>query len=186
MSTVIFVTGNPEKARHFSQHIGYDIAHRRAELDEIQTLKTDELVEHKARQAYQQLQQPVLVEDVSFVCEALGSLPGPFVKFFVEEKNGVENICRMMDGFASRRARAQCVFGYFDGNKIRFFEGYTDGAIAQHPRGENGYGFDRIFEPDGFSGKTAGQLRDEDYDRYYMTIKPFEKVKEFLVNHGLV
>lgn len=81
MKDVTFITGNPEKAANFSRHIGMDVAHHAADLDEIQTVDHRELVGHKVRQAYEQLGRPVLVEDVFFTYDAWDNLPGPFVKF---------------------------------------------------------------------------------------------------------
>jgi len=180
MKDVVFVTGNADKAARFSQHMGMDIAHEAAELDEIQTLNPAELVSHKARQAYEQISKPVLVEDVTFVYEALGELPGPFVKFFVDADNGPEKMCRMLDGFENRRAEGRCTFGYFDGRELKTFSGIVRGNIAEHPRGMGGYGFDRIFEVDGSNGRTAAELADDEYDKYYTTIKPFADVRDFL------
>ena len=180
MSDVVFVTGNEEKARNFARHIGMDIDHQPAELDEIQTLDAAELVGHKVRQAFAQLGRPVLVEDVTFTFETWGDLPGPFVKFFVSADDGVEKMCRMLDPFPSRRAVARCTFGYFDGAQTRFFDGELAGDIAQHPRGDGGFGFDRIFQPDGFDGRTAAELDDQEYEAYYTAIKPFAAVRSFL------
>lgn len=185
MNDVVFVTGNREKAERFSKHIGMNIAHEPAELDEIQTLNPAELVAHKARQAYAQLARPVLVEDVSFTYEAWGDLPGAFVKFFVTAEHSLEKMCRMLDGFSSRRAEGSCTYGYFDGHELKLFSGVVRGEVADHPRGEGGYGFDRIFIPDGSEGRTAAELSEAEYDEYYVTIKPFAAVSAFLkqINH---
>lgn len=185
MNDVVYVTGNPEKADNFAKHIGVSVAHQPAELDEIQTLDAAELVEHKVRQAFDQLRKPVLVEDITLSFEALGGLPGPFVKFFVHAgtdlESGVERMCRMLDGFDNRRAVATCTFGYYDGERLELFEGSLAGTIADSPRGDGGFGFDRIFIADGFDDKTAAQLGSDDYEKYYTTIKPFKKVREFLL-----
>ena len=180
MTDVVFVTGNANKAANFSRQMGMEIAHASAELDEIQTTDHQELVEHKVRQAYAQLGQPVLVEDVFFSFEAWGKLPGPFVKFFVDADDGVEKMCRMLDGFTNRRATASCMFGYYDGEKLEFFESSLPGEITDHPRGHGGYGFDRIFMPEGFDGKTAAEIGEVEYDRYYALVKPFGKVRTYL------
>lgn len=180
MTDVVFVTGNPEKAAHFARHIGMDIAHQPADLDEIQTLNAAELVGRKVRQAYEQIGQPVLVEDVTFVYEAWDELPGPFVKFFTGIQDGPAKMCRMLDGFENRRAVAMCTFGYFDGHELKLFSSEIGGEIAGEPRGSGGYGFDRIFEPEGFGGRTAAELDAAEYDQYYLAVKPFAKVREFL------
>lgn len=181
MINVTFITGNPNKAAHFAKNIGMDIEHYRADVDEIQTLNPVDLVEHKVRQAYSQLNKPVIVEDLSFEYEALGGLPGPFVKFFVDAEDGLEKMCRILDAFENRRAKAIGVFGYYDGSRLEFFKGGLAGVIAKSPSGESGFGFDKVFIPDGFNGKTAAELTDMEYARYYTTIKPFAKVREFLL-----
>lgn len=175
-----FITGNPEKAAQFARLIGLAIPHKAINLDEIQTTNHQDVVEHKVRQAYKQISKPVLVEDVSLVYTAWKNLPGPFVKFFVTADNGAESMCRMLDGFKNRRATASCVFGYYDGTTVTLFESHINGTIAQHPRGTAGYGFDRIFQPDGYHGKTAGELNEKEYDTYYETVKPFDAVRSFL------
>lgn len=187
MSNVVFVTGNPKKAANFSRFMGLEIDHHAADIDEIQTLNPRELVEHKARQAYTQLKTPVLVEDVTFTFRAWGDLPGPFVKFFVKNNSGdgVQAMCRMLDGFDDRGASACCTYGYFDGERMEFFEGNVEGEVANSPRGTNGYGFDRLFEPNLFENKTAAELTEEEYETYYTSLKPFSKVRAFLQKEGL-
>lgn len=182
MKEIIFVTGNAEKARRFSQLTGLEIGHAPADLDEIQTTNHRELVEHKAREAYRQIGKPVLVEDVFFTCNAWGNLPGPFIKFYVEQPVGVEKICRMLDGFDDRRAEAGCIFGYFDGTDCTFFEGSIGGTVTDAPRGTGGYGYDSIFEVDGFGGKTGAELSAEEYEKYYTTIKPLRDVRKFITS----
>lgn len=182
MIDVVFVTGNPEKAANFSRHMGADIVHQPADLDEIQTINAAELVSYKVRQAYEQIGKPVLVEDVSFIFDAWGELPGPFIKFFVEAEDGPAKMCRMLDGFDNRMATAMCTYAYFDGQELRLFNGELHGEVAHEPRGTGGYGFDRIFIPNGFDGKTAAELDETGYDTYYSTIKPFAAVREYLLS----
>lgn len=177
-ANVVFVTGNADKAKQFSRNIGLEVEHKKLELDEIQTTDNSLLVEHKVKQAYEMIKRPVLVEDVALVFESWGALPGPFIKFFVDE--GVDKLCRMLDGFESRRAIGFCTYGYFDGVNLKIFDGRIAGTIADSPRGKAGYGFDRIFEPDGFGGKTAGELDDQQYQQYYRSIKSFDSLTTFL------
>lgn len=176
----IFITGNQNKADYLAKTLGIPLEHQKVDLDEIQSTSLDEIVEHKVRQAYEITKKPVLVEDVALSFEALGGLPGPFVKFFVDAPDGLEKMCRMLDGFESRAARAECVFGYYDGENLQLFHGGLDGAIATHPRGENGYGWDKIFEPEGYDGKTRAELTPDGDATTYATIKPFAALREFL------
>ncbi|PID33032.1 hypothetical protein CR969_02920 [Candidatus Saccharibacteria bacterium] len=169
----VFVTGNPGKAKLFSEYVGLNIDHAKLDVDEIQELDPKRLVEHKLRQAYQQVERPVIVEDVTFSLESLDyRLPGPFIKFYIDSEKGLENFCRMVDGLDSRRARAQTTYGYFDGENIEFFVGEIYGEIAKQPIIDGGFGFDPIFIVDGFDGKTASQLNETEYKSFYKKVKP--------------
>ncbi|OGF82521.1 hypothetical protein A3B18_00770 [Candidatus Giovannonibacteria bacterium RIFCSPLOWO2_01_FULL_46_13] len=149
------------------------------DLDEIQSLDLEEIVRHKVRQAYEKIKSPVIVEDVSLEFEALGGLPGPFIRFFVE-KMPFENICSLVDG-KTRKATARCVYGYYDGENLKLFEGELGGEVSKVPAGDNGYGWDRIFIPEGYS-VTRAELNEEDYQKTYLQIKPLAELKEFLTS----
>jgi Ham1 family protein len=177
MKTVTFITGNQHKADALARVLGLPLAHRAVDITEIQSTSLEEIVEHKVHQAYIVAKCPVLVEDVALEFMALGGLPGPFIKFFVEAPNGLENLCRMLDGFDDRSAVAACVFGYYDGQRIKLFRAELGGVIAKHPAGNGGFGWDKIFCPDGYEGKTRAELTpDEDAG----TFKPIAAVRQFL------
>jgi len=180
MQVPVFITGNQNKADYLARTLGIALDHKKVELDELQSMDLNVIVEHKVKQAYEIVGKPVLVEDVALSFEALGGLPGPFVKFFVEAPRGLEVMCRMLDGFNTRRALASSAFAYYDGQRLEIFRGELVGAIAMQPRGENGYGWDKIFEPDGFGGKTRAELSPEGDAITYATIKPFAALREFL------
>jgi len=181
----IFITGNQSKADYLSRQLGVNLAHKKIDLDELQSTDLHIIVEHKLRQAYKVCQQPVLVEDVSLVFNALGELPGPYIKWFVE-KAGDNACCRMLDGFTDRSAVIRCTFGYFDGTRMKFFDSELRGGIAMEPRGENGFGFDKFFIDEGLSITRAEMTQDENEKTYAELMKPFAKVKEFLETISLV
>ncbi len=176
----IFITGNQNKADYLAKTLGIDLDHQKLDLDEIQSSNLFEIVEHKVRQAYDIIQKPVLVEDVSLVFNALNGLPGPFIKFFVEANNGLENLCRMLDGFDDRSAYGAVIYGYFDGQELKIIEGKLDGAIAMSPRGDGGYGWDKIFEPAGYNGLTRAELPPEQDIESYNKLRDFEALRTFL------
>jgi non-canonical purine NTP pyrophosphatase (RdgB/HAM1 family) len=177
MANTTFITGNQNKVDYLAKYLGHPIDHVKLDLDEIQSLDLKEIVEHKVRQAFEKIKKPVIVEDVALEFAALGGLPGPFIKFFVE-KVSFETICSMIDG-NTRDATARCVFGYFDGKDLELFERSLDGEIAKTPSGENGYGWDKIFIPQGYS-VTRASLGEEDDQKTYLQIKSFAKLKEYL------
>lgn len=57
------------------------------------------------------------------------------------------------------------------------------GVVADHPRGENGFGWDQIFCPDDYNGRTRAELNDEQYQTTYLTIKPLMQVRKYLENN---
>lgn len=176
---VTFITGNQSKADYLAKYLGLPVEHVKIDLDEIQSMDLKEVVGHKVRQAYDKIKSPVIVEDVSLEFEALGGLPGPFIKFFVE-RIPFEDICQLLDD-KSRKATAKCVFGYYDGENLKLFEGSMEGEVAGVPVGDGGYGWDKIFIPNGHT-VTRAQMSDADYQTTYLQIKPFAALKEFLLS----
>lgn len=180
--TVTFITGNQNKADYLAKLLGMPIEHHKLELDEIQASSLKKVVEHKVREAYSHVGGPVLVDDVSLGFTALNGLPGPFIKFFVEQPDGLEKLCRMLDGFTDRGARGECMYGYYDGERLELLHGSIGGQIADHPRGEGGYGWDRIFCPDGYEGRTRAELSEDEYAAVYEIIRPLAALRKFLTS----
>ena len=174
-----FVTGNPHKAEMAGMLLGYSIEHKKVHLDEIQTIDLVELVEHKARQAFEQIGSPVIVDDFGFGFKALGGLPGPFTKFFIEPENGAEMMCRMIDGFKDRSASVTSAIGYCDGDVTKVFIKSLNGTTADTPRGTNGIHTDQIFIPEGYE-VTRAELTDEEYAVVYEQVRPYDKLRDFL------
>lgn len=173
-----FITGNPHKAAYTSQALGLAIDHIKIDLDEIQALDLQIIVEHKVKQAYQLLKKPVLVEDVALEFYALGRLPGPLIKWFVDEI-GNERICQMLGDKHDRAATARICYGLYDGHNLHFFHGSMQGHIAKTPMGDNGFGWDQIFIKEGMD-QTRAQLAPADERATSMRRKPLEQLKKFL------
>lgn len=179
MSDITFITGNQGKADFLARHMGSHIRHHKLDLDEVQSLSLEEIAEHKARQAYDILKSPVLVEDVSFALKSLNGLPGPFIKWF-EFAIGLKGICKLMSSQESRDVTISVCFCYFDGQQLKRFIGSVDGAVAPEPRGENGFGFDPIFIRDGQT-RTFAEMTDEELEQYSLrTSTVYPQIKKFL------
>jgi inosine triphosphate pyrophosphatase len=176
--SVTFVTGNAHKARILEDYLGFPVSHHSVDIHEIQSLDLKEIARHKARLAYEQLKKPVLVEDVSLTINYLGKLPGPYIKWFIEQL-GLEKICRLADNDKARKATARCTYAYYDGENFKFFEGSLNGTIADHPRSNSNFGWNPTFIPAG-AELTLGEMDDETFKKYYVQIKPIKQVAEFL------
>lgn len=143
-----FVTGNADKIRE-AQHVLSDVSQYELDTTEIQSLNEEAIIRDKLSQAKAHLDEPLFVEDVSLRLEALGGLPGPFIKYFLKRLSLQE-----VADLAAGPAQVRCTIGYWDGEEDHVFQAVVDGAIVQ-PRGED-WGFNPIFEHE--SGETYAQM----------------------------
>ena len=178
MKNITYITGNQKKADYLASYLEHPILYQKIDLDEIQSLDLKKIVKHKVRQAYDVIKNPVVVEDTSLEFKALGGLPGPFIKYF-DGQMSWEDICSLLND-KDRSATAKCTFGYFDGEEEYYFEGSMAGVIAERPAGDQGFGFNCIFIPQGFKN-TMSELNENDYKTVYTTIKPIMQLKDFLI-----
>lgn len=173
-----FITGNAGKAKYLSDYFHLPVDHVKLDLHEIQSLDLKEVVEDKARRAYEIVHSPVLVEDVSLTFTALKSLPGPLIKWFLETLEN-EGLCRLLDKFEDRSALAEVEFAICDDTGVHTFRGAMEGAISDSPRGEMGFGWDPIFIPKGHE-KTWAEMSDDEKHETSMRKIALEKMSDFL------
>jgi non-canonical purine NTP pyrophosphatase (RdgB/HAM1 family) len=181
MKDLVFITGNQNKANQLAKWLGHPVKHHKLDLDEIQSLDLRNIVEHKVRQAYDILKTPVVVEDVSLSFTALERLPGPFIKWFIDEL-GVERVAALAQGLEHQCAVASICYGLYDGHAIHYFEAVMSGTIAAHPKGEGGFGFDRIFKNEGYE-VTRGEMNEADYENTSSRRQAIHKLKDYLDRH---
>lgn len=180
MTDFILITGNQHKADYFAKWLGEPVEHVKVDLVEIQSLDLHTIVEHKARQAYAIVHKPVLVEDVSLTFTAMGRLPGPLVKWFLEDL-GVDGLCKLADSLEHRRAEATVEFALFDGQQLASFTSTVNGTVADAPRGNHGFGWNPLFIPEG-SDKTYAEMSDDEVKPFSMRAQAVAKLKDYLKN----
>jgi non-canonical purine NTP pyrophosphatase (RdgB/HAM1 family) len=161
MEGVVFVTGNPDKAKELEMQLGTPVEQHALDLYEVQSLDLREILEAKAREAYKHIQKPVIVDDASVVFTELNGLPGPLVKWFMKSI-GNEGLCRLADLTKNRTAVAEVGIGYCNGEHFEAFIVRKNGVISKEPRGTNGYGWDAVFIQEGYD-VTRAELDDEEY-----------------------
>ena len=143
-----FVTSNTDKVREASDILECSLDQVSGlNIDEIQDSDIEKIVSHKAKQAFDALRCPVLVEDSGLIFTAWNGLPGALVKWF-ELSVGCHGLLKMLEGFENREAFAVCVAVVFDGQEMLLAKGERKGEIAHSMRGENGFGWDVIFIPE--------------------------------------
>lgn len=184
MKEITFITGNEHKLREAREILGVDIKQKNIDIPEIQSVELKPVIEAKLKEAYKILQKPVIVEDVGFFSEALNGLPGALIKWFIEKTLGRDGIVKILEPFDNKKATVVCAVGYTeDGETIHVFEGKINGIVVPK-RGESGFGFDPIFQPEGYS-KTFAEMSAEEKNAISHRGRAFVKFKEFLEKNNI-
>ncbi len=174
---MILVTGNKNKIKEFEHILGFQIENINLELEEIQSIDVEEVARHKARDAYNILKKPVIVEDTGIYFEELNGLPGALIKFFVKNLS-LEKMCSLIK--ENRKAKAIACIVFFDGEKEIIAKGETKGSIALKPKGNNGFGWDPIFIPEGYD-KTFAELTSEEKQSKFMRQEAIAELRKKLI-----
>lgn len=183
---VVFVTGNAKKLEEVVSILGKsfprELTNRKIDLPEYQG-EADEISRAKCRAAMEVVKGPVIVEDTCLCFNAMGGLPGPYIKWFLE-KLGPDGVHKMLDGWEDKTAEAVCTFAYSSGNDedpIVLFEGRTKGRIVS-PQGSRDFGWDPIFQPDGYED-TYAQLPTSIKNGISHRHKALTKLREYFVTN---
>ena len=103
----------------------------------------------------------VFSDDTGLEIEALNNEPGVKSARYSGEnrdtKKNIELVLKKMEGLIKRKARFRTVISLIYYGKEYCFEGIVNGNITEIPIGDNGFGYDSIFRPDGYK-KTFAQL----------------------------
>lgn len=157
----VLVTGNAAKALEAERILGFRPATQTLDLPEIQDLDLRTVVAAKAHAAWEQLRQPVVVDDTGLELLALNGFPGPLIKWLLTAV-GAAGLTRVASALGDTRARAVCALGYYDGETLRIAEGLVEGTLVE-PRGSGGFGWDSVFEVTG-TGQTYAEMSADDKD----------------------
>ncbi|GAA6008604.1 hypothetical protein JCM11491_003364 [Sporobolomyces phaffii] len=184
--SILFVTGNANKLKEVraillasSSASAFEVESRDLDLPEIQGT-TQEVAIAKVRAAAEVVNGPCITEDTALGFEALGGLPGPFIKYFMKSV-GHEGLNSMLAGFPSKKATAICTFAYSagPGTEPIVFEGTTEGQIVP-ARGPTTFGWDAVFEPVEGAGKTYAEMDGEAKNKISHRYRALEKLRKFL------
>ncbi len=118
--------------------------------------------------------------DTSLYLDCLNGFPGPLIKWFFEQV-GDHKICQICRLLQNQKCHYKTILGYFDGEKSHFFEEYTEGTIANEPRGTNGFDWDTIFVPEGHN-LTFAEMTFEQKQQFAVTAKLLLKLENFLLD----
>ena len=149
--TIKFVTGNAMKLREVEEILGMNglplpLEMIDIDLDELQEAKPEKIAAAKARLAAEACGGPAIVDDTSLCLNAIGGMPGPYIKWFQQSK--VE-LHRLLKDYDDKSAFAQSCIAFSPGPGAvpLVFSGRCHGTIVS-PRGGSGFGWDAVFQPD--------------------------------------
>ena len=113
----------------------------------------------KALAANRYTDLPAFADDSGLCVEALNDEPGVQSSRYAENDQArIAKLLAALQGQSNRRAKFVCAIAIaFNGEIIETFRGEIHGVIADAPRGTNGFGYDPLFIPDGYT-QTFGEL----------------------------
>ncbi|XP_075040150.1 inosine triphosphate pyrophosphatase [Mixophyes fleayi] len=185
--SIVFVTGNAKKLEEVIQILGdkfpCKLVAKKIDLPEYQG-EPDDISIQKCKEAATQIKGPVIVEDTCLCFNALGGLPGPYIKWFLD-KIKPEGLHQMLAGFEDKSAYALCTFAFSTGNPddpVLLFRGKTLGQIVS-PRGPRDFGWDPCFQPDGYE-ETYAELPKEVKNRISHRYRALKEMSEYFIQNG--
>ncbi len=139
----------------------------------------------KAQAAVNATGLPALADDSGIEIDGLGGAPGVYTADWAETPNGRDFEMAMTKSWSlldkaeapfPRTARFCCTFvlAWPDGHE-EIFEGHAPGQIVWPMRGEQGHGYDPIFQPDGYD-ITFGEMDADEKNRISHRARAFEKL----------
>lgn len=176
---IILVTGNKNKVEEVERILGIPLEFKDIDIDEIQSMDLNRVACHKLAEAYRLVGEPVIVDDVSFELDVWDSFPGPLIKWVLKGKNDPSMILEMLGDEINRKAKAKLAVGFHDGNNSHIFIGEIAGNVSLEIRGREGFGWDRIFIPDGYD-QTFAEMNPEIKDSISHRGRALAKFKDFL------
>lgn len=139
----------------------------------------------KARQVFQHTKLPSLADDSGLEVFFINKRPGVWSARYTgegatDEKNN-DKLLKEMRGVAPRRRTAQfvAVLALVGNGFEELTEGICPGKLAESPRGTNGFGYDPIFIPDGYT-RTYAELIAEEKNVISHRARAMEKMREVL------
>ena len=113
----------------------------------------------KAKYIYEKFNINVFADDTGLEVEALNGEPGVHsARYAGTTRNSEKNIKKLLKNLKNinnRNARFKTVIALIIDNKLHIFSGIVEGYILESPKGNNGFGYDPIFCPNGFDKSFA-------------------------------
>ena len=176
---IVFATANPGKLREASEVLGpdYEVVPPASlgiteDIPETgSTLRENSL--QKARYLFERTGLPCFADDTGLEVDALGGAPGIYsARYAGPAHDSQANMTKLLAELEKipgqardddRRARFRTVVTLILADGVpRFFEGVCEGSIATERHGTGGFGYDPVFLPEAYPGRTLAEASEEE------------------------
>jgi len=190
---LVFATNNRHKLEEVSHKIGNHF-----ELLTLNDIGCTEDIEEtgssfeenaaiKSNYVYNKYHLNCFGDDSGLVIDALNGEPGVYSARYAGEHGNhaanIEKVLAKLEGIENRKARFITVISLIWEGKEHVFEGKVEGTIRHETTGAGGFGYDPIFQPDGYDVTFAEMSMDEK-NKISHRARAMEKLIEFLKNIG--
>lgn len=196
---LLFATANKNKLREAAEILGDMVQvispselNINADVEETgETLQDNSIL--KARTLYDLSGLDCFADDTGLEVEVLNGAPGVMTARYATcfpggalPHDSEANMNRLLEELSeysspeSRRARFRTVITLIYEGRQYCFEGIVSGTIAQGKAGNGGFGYDPIFIPDGFGGRTMAEISEDEKNAISHRGRALRAMAEFL------
>jgi len=157
----------------------------RVELPETEMTLEGNAVQ-KALYIYEHFNVNCFADDTGLEIDVLKGEPGVFSARYAGEnctyEDNIRKVLTAMQEKKNRSARFKTVIALVINGKIETFEGIVEGMIRDQKLGNNGFGYDPIFQPAGLE-KTFAEISLEEKNRISHRAIALQKLVKYLENN---
>lgn len=196
---LLFATANKNKLREAAEILGDMVQvispselNINADVEETgETLQDNSIL--KARTLYDLSGLDCFADDTGLEVEVLNGAPGVLTARYAAcfpggalPHDSEANMNRLLEELSkystpeSRRARFRTVITLIYEGRQYCFEGIVSGTIAREKAGNGGFGYDPIFIPDGFGGRTMAEISEDEKNAISHRGRALRAMAEFL------
>jgi XTP/dITP diphosphohydrolase len=187
---LVFASNNPHKLKEVTAILAGIVTVKSLEdagiagdiAETADTLEGNALI--KAGYVYRETGLDCFADDTGLFVEALNGMPGVISARFAGEhcspQDNIKKLLSLMGKENNRKAYFKTVICLVQKGEEKYFEGIINGSISRQPMGTNGFGYDPVFIPEGFS-KTFAELSSEEKNSLSHRAEAARRMKEWLL-----
>jgi XTP/dITP diphosphohydrolase len=167
MKDLIFCTGNAEKfanAQLVCQQHSIALSQQQIDIDEIQSEDGEVIVRDKLQKAYQQVSQPLVVTDDTWLIPGLRGFPGPYMKS-INHWFTPDDLLRLTLPLEDRNIFLVQWLGYTDGEITKVFTSRVPATLLKEVRGVYGSASHKLISLKSDNGLSIAEIYDKGLDR---------------------